>query len=156
VARALGEEIRDPHREAVDDDHLGAAAETAAGGDHVDGLLDGYPARGALRPVALDALAHVAIGPGGGEEAGRAARRAGQRDGVAALAAPRAAEDEVRLVLRGRHPGPPAKTGCGASARAGLLALGSPYSPRLPGSSASGHHRPWVSSPITVTGSRRI
>src|SRR5712691_1199761 len=42
-------------------------------------------------------------------------------------------------------------------ARAGLLALGSSYSPRLPGPEPSRPVAPtWVSSPITVTGSRRI
>src|SRR5439155_708334 len=59
----------------------------------------------------------------------------GIRDGEAALPAGRAPEDETR---RRHAPGPPSKTGVLVRARAGLLALGSSYSPRLPGLAASG------------------
>jgi len=40
--------------------------------------------------------------------------------------------------MDGRHPGPPSKTGTGWRRRAGLLALGSLYSPRLPDPARAG------------------
>src|SRR5262245_65765811 len=55
---------------------------------------------------------------------------------------------------RRSRPSPPAKTGLGEARPVGLLALGSPYSPRLP--SRTGQWLSRVSSPNTVTGSRRI
>jgi hypothetical protein len=52
-------------------------------------------------------------------------------------------------------PGPSLEDQYGiAGARAGFLALGSSYSPRLP--SPTGPVALWVSFPITVTGSRRL
>jgi hypothetical protein len=46
-----------------------------------------------------NAIPHVAVGgPGGGDESGAGGCRAAKGDGVSALAAPRAAENEMRLV----------------------------------------------------------
>jgi len=58
-------------------------------------------------------------------------------ESVSALTAPGAAQDEMR-VMHGRHPGPPSKTGAGWRCRAGLLALGSSYSPPLPDPARAG------------------
>ena len=49
----------------------------------------------------------------------------------------RAAQQEMR-VMHDRHPGPPSKTGAGWQCRAGLLALGSSYSPPLPDPARAG------------------
>jgi hypothetical protein len=46
-----------------------------------------------------NAVPHVTVGdPGGGDESGAGGRRAAKGDRVSALAAPRAAENEMRLV----------------------------------------------------------
>src|SRR4030095_5729923 len=69
------------------------------------------------------------------------------------LATPATTSTRGELDDDARIPGPPAETGSWCARGAGVLASGSSYSPRLPGS------RQWplrVSSPVTVTGSRRI
>src|SRR5215471_9747130 len=83
----------------------------------------------------LDARAHVRVEglrrrQEGAAKAEGTARRQSQR--LAALATADAAQDEIGA-MHTAHPGLPAKTGSRDSARAGLLALGSPYFPRLPG-----------------------
>src|SRR4029077_17926956 len=65
---------------------------------------------------------------GGGDE-GNASLGGAPLDGVATLPPFCGADHEERC---DHCPDPPAKTGSRISARAGLLALGSSYSPRLP------------------------
>src|SRR5499433_1307810 len=128
-------EVGDPEREAVEDDDVVARGHAFERPHDVVGLLDSGPATRSLRLVPLDSRAHVRVkGLRRRQEraakAGGKARRQAQR--LAALAATDAAQDEFGAV-QDAHPGLPAKTGSSGSARAGLLALGSPYFPRLPG-----------------------
>ena len=123
----------------------------------VQRLLDGEPVRRALGPVARDARAHVVVAGLARWRRRRAGawRRAARATRVAALAAARAAQHEVGRVAIDR-PGPPSRTGVvggrpGRSPGSRIVLL---PTPSRPGLRASG--RPWVSSPITVTGSRRI
>src|SRR5262249_37720929 len=101
----------------------------------VVGLLDSGPATRSLGLVPIDSRAHVRVEglrrrQESAAKAGGKARSPAQR--LAALAATDAAQDEIGAV-QDAHPGLPAKTGSNRSARAGLLALGSSYFPRLPG-----------------------
>src|SRR5262245_13528857 len=97
--------------------------------------------------MSRDAIAHLRIERlGGGEKPYPGRRRAGARrtsrcaactlrelNRVPTLAAPGAAENEMGLGPY-RHPDLPRRPVRSAGVRAGLLALGSSYSPRLPGS----------------------
>src|SRR5438876_6524240 len=100
-----------------------------------------------------DARGHVAVMPLRGGDEGHAPVSGLGGNRVATLATARAAENEER-----RHPRVLPRRPVKMRARAGLLALGSSYSPHLPGrnplGAASGQSR--GSSPITVTGSRRL
>src|SRR5258705_3784584 len=101
--------------------------------------------------MAGDALGHVLVARlgGGDEDNPGVGREPCARE--AALAAARASDDEERW---SHLPGSSLEDRRTDRARAGLLALGSSYSPRLPGLTGQWHSR--VSSPITVTGSRRL
>ena len=93
------QEIGDPDREAVDDDQVELRYQATAGPRDVERLLDGEPFPGPLRPMPGDAVSHVVVGgPGGGDESGARGCGAAEGDGVSALAAPGAAENEMRLV----------------------------------------------------------
>ena len=128
------QEVRDPDRQAVDDDQVDLSGEAAAGGRQIARLLDRDPVPRALRPVPGDAISHLAVDAAGrGDEADAPGCRAAEGDGVPTLAAPGASKDEMRLAQR-RPQVLPRRPVSGVSVRAGLLALGSSYSPRLPGS----------------------
>ena len=120
--------------------------------------------------MAGDARGHLGVARlGGGDEHDAPAERPGASDRERALAARgrrpgRGGSGGSRSARAGtparrcrvRQPGPPLEDRFGVrGSQAGLLALGSSYSPRLPGAA-----RQWarvrVSSPITVTGSRRF
>ena len=157
VVVAPVQEVGDPEREAVDDDQVEPRRQATAGAGEVERLLDGEP------------VARAA--PRGAGRCGAACRRravwavATKRGATADAERPRATAYRL-LPLRA-----PPRMRCDwcsddpqvlprrpvwrAGVRAGLLAFGSPYSPRLPGPIAR-QWLPWVSSPITVTGSRRI
>src|SRR5881296_227983 len=135
VRVAAQEAIRDPERQAVHDDRIEGVLEPGEVPDEIVRLLDGLPVAGTLGPVARDPARHVVVGGARRRDEGDAPGARGIRDGEAALTAARAPEDEKR---RRHAPGPPSKTGVLVRARAGLLALGSSYSPRLPGLAASG------------------
>ena len=93
------QEIGDPDREAVDNDQIELGHEATAGTGEVERLLDGEPFTGPLRAMPGNAVPHIAVGgPGGGDESRAHGSRAAEGDGVSALAAPGAAENEMRLV----------------------------------------------------------
>src|SRR5215472_13864261 len=128
-------EVGDPECDAVEDDDIVAGGHAFERPHDVMGLLHGDPAARTLGLMPLDARAHVRVeGLRRGQE--RAAKAGGkarcQSQRLAALAAADAAQNEIGA-MHEAHPGPPAKTGSRDSVRAGLLALGSPYFPRLPG-----------------------
>src|SRR5712691_3044086 len=102
------QEIRHPEREAVEDDEVDAIGQAPAGLGDLIGLFDGAPALGPVRLMTRDAPSHVPIGGSRRGEITRARLRGGPRgelDGLAALAAADAAEDQVRLL--GLAPGGP-------------------------------------------------
>src|SRR5215470_897539 len=128
-------EVGDPERETVEDDDIVASGHAFERPHNVVGLLHGGPAARPLGLMTLDARSHVRVeGLRRRQEraakAGGKARRQSQR--LPALATADAAQDEIGT-MHTAHPGLPAKSGSRDSARAGLLALGSPYFPRLPG-----------------------
>ena len=99
VVTAPVQEIGDPDREAVDDDQIELWYQATTGPSEVERLLDGEPFGGPLRPMPGNAIPHVAVGgQGGGDESGAGGCRAAKGDGVTALAAPGATENEMRLV----------------------------------------------------------
>src|SRR5439155_24996997 len=88
-----------------------------------------------LGAVPLDAMSNVAVAGLGRRHEGHARPPKVTVDGEAALAAARATENESRRSHARVLPRRPSRK---VRARAGLLALGSSYSPRLPGLAASG------------------
>ena len=133
---AAQEEIGDPERQAVEDHDVRPGPRDSGRPPPRRRAPRGAPARGSLGAVARDPRLHVAVeGLGRGEECSARVPvdiAGGDPQGLSALAASDASEDEIGS-MHATHPGPPAKTGWRVVARAGLLALGSSYSPRLPG-----------------------
>src|SRR5262245_29853853 len=128
-------EVGDPERETVEDDDVVTGGHAFERPHDVVGFLHGGPAVRPLGLMTLDARAHVRVEglrrcQERAAKVGGKARRQSQR--LAALATADAAQDEIGT-MHTAHPGLPAKSGSRDSARAGLLALGSPYFPRLPG-----------------------
>ena len=93
-------EVGDPEVHAVDDRERHAARQVPAGADEIERLLDGHPARGPVGAVPRDPRLHVPVERlGGGDERDAiGGERARERGRVSALAAPGAAQDEVRPV----------------------------------------------------------
>ena len=131
--------------------------------------LDGAPGRGPLRPVSGDPRGHLVVaGLGGGDEddapaEGRARERRRARSCPRGRPPERGRSGGSRTTRawsparrdRVRQPGPPSKTGSECSGSRQVSWLSDRPTPRaLPGAA-----RQWVclrvSSPITVTGSRR-
>src|SRR5881409_948159 len=127
--------IGHPERHAVDEYRVGPAIQLVERTNQDERFLDRLPVRWPVRAVAPDALGHVAVaGLSGGDE-GHA--RAGHElsHGKTALAAAGPAENQMRQSHGSRIL--PRRPVMVVRARAGLLALGSSYSPRLPGLTAS-------------------
>src|SRR5262245_47838921 len=151
VAIAAQQAIGDPEREAIDDESVAGTLELLETRHELERHLDRGPLRWALRAMPRDATAHVRVERLGRRHEGDATLGGAPLDGVAALAAARAADHEERC---DHLPAPPAKTGCG-SAPGQVSWLSDRPTPRaFPTRSGQWHLR--VSSPITVTGSRRL
>src|ERR1051326_143388 len=145
--------IRDPDGDAVDDDRVDARPRKLAHARrHLERLFDGGPLRRTLGAMARDARRHVTVARlRGGDERDVGLRRV-RGDRVAALAAARPAENEQRRhprVLPRRPVGPRCAPGRSPGSR--IVLLPAPSRPRERGQWLSR-----VSSPITVTGSRRF
>ena len=120
---------------------------------------------GALRAVPRDAGGEVGVARlGGGDERDAAAPGPTELEGVAALSAARAAQDEMgqrwresTRSIRHDHPDPPAKTGMRLPEVGSVSWLSDRPTPHaFPAAAPPASGSPWVSSPNTVTGSRRI
>src|SRR5262244_3289037 len=129
VAIAAQQAIGDPEREAIDDEGVAGTLELLQTRHEVERHLDRGPVRWALRAMPRDATGHICIERLGRRHEGDATLGGALLDGVATLAAARAADHEERC---GHLPGSSREDRLRISARAGLLALGSSYSPRLP------------------------
>src|SRR5205814_6830369 len=127
---AAQQEVGDPHGEAVHDHGIGGRAGVAHPRHQIVRLLERAPVPRPLGTVSLDAMGHVAVAGLGRRHEGHACPRKMAVDGEAALAATRATENESRRSHARVLPRRPSRK---VRARAGLLALGSSYSPRLPG-----------------------
>ena len=95
VVVAAEHEVRDPEREAVDDDGVGGAQRVAQARHEVERRLDAWSSAGGRSAWcrAMRAAMSASPGLGGGDEGDAAARRqAGE--GEAALAAARATQNE--------------------------------------------------------------
>jgi len=114
---------------------IGVRACLAQARDELARLLDGAPVTRPLGAVPLDSLGHLGVARERGRDEGHAYARRLQLEGEAALAAACTAENEVvETTPRSSREDRNRKV----RARAGLLALGSSYSPHLPGLAASG------------------
>src|SRR5262245_33637201 len=135
VRVAAKHEVGDPDGEAIDDDGVGVGTRVAYAPDELGGLLDRAPVTGALRAMPLDPFVHFRVAGERRRHEGYARVRRRHTEGEATFAAARTAEDESRRSHARVLPRRPRRR---VRARAGLLALGSSYSPRLPGLTASG------------------
>src|SRR5215469_14531320 len=111
VAVASQQTVRHPEGQTIEDGEIVMRGEAATSGDDVECLFHGGPRVWPLGAMTGDARPHVAVEAlGGGDESRGAARLSAHGERALTLAAPGAAEDELRTV-QGRDPGPPAKTG---------------------------------------------